>query len=396
MIDLKRAVGAIRIQRAGDATPNDNLYFEGAETKFKRRIPLDFEMTRGDYAVRGLPLDSYTMYSDMPGFRNWRSNIRLLEPDGDKRLRVAEQECGIVQAPDPALTRPAEPQYVYLVKAQPWLAGRLQPANRMRSFFDPNLQDRADITELLDNAIAREEAEAHKNDQRRPGANEPSLLVSAAKAKPGIDFNDPLQELRVRLGAVDLLYLTDADTKRIASLPKIAALVRTYVDTGGAVFCLVSSPADYASVFGAQIPLDSKTVEREDIEIRPGSQAGLQLDVKIDFKTKFSFPVVQAGKNQPLAGWRVLAYRKKGQKEPAVLEKGEPDQGGYVLAWIDRLDNLQHETAREALAAAEKRALAWSQHLMFRRFGPDSDQAKTARERMSTLVFAVRRQVKAD
>jgi TolB-like protein len=399
MIDLKRAVGSIRVQRNGDAAPTFNLYVEGTETKYKRRIALDFEANK-EFLIRGLPLDNYTMYSDLPGFKKWQAMTRLLESDGEKRIKVADQDCVVAQAPDPPVTRPSDPRYVYLIKTQQWLAGRLQPATQggMRSFFNPNLQDRDDITEMLDNAIKREEFEAKKNDKRRPGAaDEPALLVAPSKPRSeGADFNDPFQELRVRLNAVDLLYLSDADTKRIAALPKIAGLIHEYIEKGGAVFALVSSPADYSGMFGAAIPIDTKPVERGELEVRPGSQPGLQIDIKIDSKGKFLFPTVDADKKNPLTDWRVLAYRKKGMKEPVVLERGEADSGGYALVWVDTLSNLEHDTAREALGAAEKRAVAWSQHLMFRRFGPDSPEAKTARDKMNTLVFSVRKEVKAN
>jgi curli biogenesis system outer membrane secretion channel CsgG len=388
-VDLKRGVGAVRIERVGDARADYHVVFEGRQTKIRRPVPLDFTPASG-FEVRDLPLDAYNVYNDLPGFKNWRATLTLLHPPAVEPLKLAERECAVVAAELPPLVEPRGPGSVYLIKAQPWLAGRV--ASGMRSYADNNLRERPRATALLDAAITEEERDTRRNDPRGQGANEPSLLVSPVSREVS-SSEDVFAMLRSTLEGVDLLYLTDADTKRLAALPKTAGIIREFIEAGGSVFALVSVPADYSGLFGAAIPF-GKAVERGEIEIRPGSEKGLQLDVRIGLQVKRSFPTVQADKKQPLSGWRVLAYRKKGAKEPAILERGEPGAGGYALVWVDALENLDHPTAREALAAAEKRAIAWSQHHMFRRFGPDSAEARTATDRMNSLVFTVRREVK--
>ena len=183
--------------------------------------------------------------------------------------------------------------------------------------------------------------------------------------------------------------------QRLLRLPQAAGLIQSYIDRGGAVFCFVSQPGDFSSLFGSQVNLEPRPEQHSELELRPGDVSQVQLDLKLEFKEKRDFPTLRVSSKEPLTDWRVVAYRRKGRKEPAIMEKGDLKTGGYVLVWLDSLDRLEdHPLKEQALAAVEKRAIAWSIYLMYRRLGPASQDRREAEDRLQSLVFNARGEAK--
>ena len=392
-LDLKRRTGDVTIMRLEPPSPGHNVVFEGAETKFRLVVPLDFTKTK---VIPNLPVDNYTVSTDFPGFDQWRYSFELTSD------ATASVDFGVPPPTDPRRREPVDlrgnggdctwgegrgdlPRFALDLKTQPWIAGRV---DRMNRFSDPSLSVRKDATARFDQWIAAEE-------KRKPspaaGAATQSLLV--ARPAAAIEEDDQIEFLRWYLRQIDLLYLNDADIQRVLKLPEAVKLVREYIDSGGAVYAFVSQPADFTPLFGAPLTFEPRKQFRKEVELRPGDVKQVTLDLKLEFQLQREFPVLKVDK-AGTAPWRVVSYRKGGRKEPAILEKGDINTGGYVLVWLDALDQLPgHALTDEALAAVEKRALMWAQYLMYRRVGPTSAQRADAQGKLDT-AFAARGQAK--
>lgn len=376
-VDLKRLTGSVTVLRADEPRAGSNIVLEGRETKYKRTIPLDFKGTR---TVTDLPVDTYDVTTDLPGFNQWSGWFVLANPPTGSKLgnengkaEPNSATCVVIESRIPAADTGFE------LKTQPWLAGSVQAMNRFR---DSRLSIRNDFTAIL---LAYLDEEEKKGAGGR--ANDASSLLVG---RPAVETpsEQRLDYMRWYLGQIDLLYLTDTDMSRLQRLPQASKLVRDYIDGGGAVYAFVSAPGNYTAIFGADIPLESKTQVRKETELRPGDVAQVQMDLKLESPFPRELREVRAAKDAPL-GWRVVAYRKKGRKEPAILERGDLDKGGYVLVWIDSLGEIpQHDLTIRALTAVESRALMWAQFLMYRRVGPNSQQRADAQANMSTLFSA--------
>jgi TolB-like protein len=385
LIELRRQLGTLTLFRAGTADAPHHLRLVGRETRFERQVALDFT---GRKDITDLPVDTYVMTTDIPGFEKWQSVVRL-EPTARPSQPQATAEkffddtCELV--PDKPLAMGASIE----VKMHPWLSGRVDSLNL---FQHVNLVRRP-LVDALESALMTEEAKKDRAQVARPN-NAQSLLIQSGGPTPTASTQqDPVEILRSALRLTDLLYLNDRDMSRLAAVPRVGAVVREYIDRGGALFCFVSTPADYSSVLGAAIPLNT-TAMRQTIELYPGVVPSVQLTIRQQLTTKRNIPLVRHSTKEPLSEWRVLAFRKKG-KEPAILERGTPDTGGYVMVWLDTpADLLTHEATRETIAEIEKRAIAWGQYLMYRRFGPGSSEFTTAKDRLDT-VLNLKRDVRA-
>lgn len=378
-VDLKRMTGSVTVFRSEPPSPGSNIVFEGEETKFRLVVPLDFTNSK---RIDNLPVDTYIVTTDLPGFNQWRSTFDLISDANitttlGSEPAKAEADLGACAIKEDKL--PAA-LFAFDLKTQPWLAGRVE---RMNRFSDPSLSVRKDFSQMLDTFIAAEET--RRPDPRR-GNDTQSLLVSRASAV--IEEDDQLEYLRWYLRQIDLLYLDDTDMQRLLKLPEAAKLVREYIDGGGAVYCFISQPGDFTSILGAPIALEPRKQFRKEVELRPGDVKQMTLDLKLEFQLQREFPVMKVDK-AGTGPWRVVSYRKKGRKEPAILEKGDVATGGYVLVWLDALDQMPiHTVTDEALSSVEKRALMWAQYLMYRRLGPTSPQRTDAQSKLDTSFTA--------
>lgn len=378
-VDLKRMTGAVTVTRTEPPSPGSHMVLQGRDTKFRQQVPLDFT---GRKTIVDLPVDTYDVSTDLPGFDQWKGWF-VLESDanipGKPSVEAAKAEadagdCVVKEEKVPEAT------FAFDLKTQPWLGGRVE---RMNRFSNPNVSVRKDFTQRFDTFVSGEQKK--QPDPARAANDAGSVLV--ARPTAAIEADDQLEYLQWYLGQIDLLYLDDADMQRLVKLPAAAKMVRDYIDRGGAVYCFISQPGDYASILGAPISFDTKRNARKEIELRQGDVKQLQLNLKLEFQQAREFPTLRVGK-EGTTPWKVVAYRKKG-KEPAILEKGEVGSGGYVLVWLDSLTQLpEHKITEDALATIEKRAFAWAQFLMYRRVGPNSPLRADAESKLNTPFSA--------
>jgi TolB-like protein len=372
-LDLRRLRGKITVFRTEAPSPEHHLIFEGQETKFKRSVALDFtkEKTFVDF-----PVDQYVVTTDQPGFATWRGVFDL--EAGAVKTEVDSAEigaCGVT------LTAPADPTFGFDLKSQPWLAGRLE----MNRFTSENLSRRPEFMRLLEDVMRTEEARRPTTGQT---ANDALLVGRARTSAAEAQSKQAIDVLRSYLQDIDLLYLNDSDIRRILRLPQTAGLIRDYVAKGGALFCFVSSPGDYTSLLGANLSFAAKPTRHGDLELRPGDVSQVRLNIKLGLTANREFPTLRVSNKEPLKDWRVLAYRRTGRKEPAIIERGDLNSGGYVVVWLDSARNLEpHPLTEETLSAVEKRAIAWSVYLMYRRLGPASQDRQQAQGNLQTLTF---------
>jgi len=372
-LDLRRLRGTVTVMRTEAPSPEHHIVLEGTETKYKQTVALDFT---GKKTINDLPVDTYTVTTDQPGFNEWRGTFTLTATN--VKPIVDEDGCAVTAARPPVAT------FAFDLKTQAWLAGRL---TKMNKFSNDSLSRRPDFSDLLDQLMKAEEG-------RRPAtgaAANDALLVGRSQNNGDVKTQQLNEYMRLYLRQIDLLYLDDSDVKRLLKLPQTAEMIRTYISRGGAVFCFISEPGDFSSLFGTTLTLDPKPEEHGELELRQGDVSQIQLDLKVEFPQKRTFPTLRFGSKEPLGEWRVVAFRRKGRKEPAIVEYGDLNTGGYVLAWLDSIDKLEdHQLTQQAFATVEKRAIAWSIYLMYRRLGPNSQDRREAQDRLQTLSFNAR------
>ncbi|HEX6901112.1 MAG TPA: CsgG/HfaB family protein [Thermoanaerobaculia bacterium] len=302
-VSLPRDTLPLKLETTG-AQLGHRVILKGRETHYGRMLPLDFT---GIKEVQGLPADTYTVSTNVPGLTGWK--------------RTFEHLPGIPIAPRYHTSNPASPETtrtyedkggrreVLIVKTSFVLAGRLGLLHRRP---DPRKDD-----------LFRDD--------------EAGKLLDKVLAAPD-DTPDELRELVRRLDVIDLLVLGPQDMVRFRESPKLAALVRDYVEKGGALFAFVSEPGDYGEIVGAPLDLPAR---------RPLPEA-------------FGLP-----------SWRVLAFTDV-LKRPRILERGEKEKGGYVALWLDApaafRDSFGRTRVEEIRGRVEERVLAWARFLMYRRY----------------------------
>lgn len=74
----------------------------------------------------------------------------------------------------------------------------------------------------------------------------------------------------------------------------------------------------------------------------------------------------------------------------------DPASGGYVLVWLDSINALllDHPLTQQTLGAVEQRAIAWAQYLMYRRFGPQSNERREAQNKLQTFLVSANGEAK--
>lgn len=351
------------------------------ETGFTTEVPLDFEERA---TVPDVPLDRCTLTHNVPGFGSWRQTIGLL-PDEVPQPPTLEELSALLTPPsgDGKEVDPVDnPRAVPIpVKTQLWIGGR-EPVNGVPPgvHFDPMVgQILADLVRDLESENRGIQASQAKATQ--------SLLVAAPRA--GEPEQTPrrrrLALLEWRLALTDLLLLDATDIARLRRFPELAERLRAFVEAGGALAASVAEAGDYAAIFGAPLAVQPKFQKTDQVELFPGEVPEMALQLEGELSDDRQLPRFAHVKNR-IAGWRVVAFAKKG-KEPQIVERGELTSGGYAQVWAENLTavgNLPEvTTVRQKLF---DRALVWAQYLMFRRLDREGRQMAEARQKLGSRL----------
>jgi hypothetical protein len=209
------------------------------------------------------------------------------------------------------------------------------------------------------------------------------------KPKPGPEPlpRDPdvlRQLLASHLRDLDLLILDDQDMASLLQHPETAAVVQSYVATGGSLFAFVAESGSYERIVGAPFTIESKGRDSNRFEIAPGEVSGLTLALdkkKVKVKSDRILPQVkEAGKP---GTWRVLAFTN-GRKDPRILERGGRDREGFVALWCDRPEVFRGRrggTVPEVegvRAKTERYVFESAKAMMIHRYGNEQIQAATS------------------
>ncbi len=172
------------------------VMLKGRETGHTRVLPLDVP---GVKELRGLPVDTYTVSTNVPGLTGWK---RTLEHMPGKPV-APRYHTSSPYKPETTNTYEDEParRDILIVKTGFVLAGRLELLRRSLNPRKDDLFFDEQVGKLLDKILAAPD-----------------------------ETPDELRELVRRLEVIDLLVLAPEDMARLRRSPKLAALVRDYVE----------------------------------------------------------------------------------------------------------------------------------------------------------------------
>lgn len=326
--------------------PGSRVILKGRDTHHRIELSLDFADTK---VQRGLPADVYTVTTNIPGLDGWKESIELLPasspPTYYPRSPAFEPELSHASVDK---TKPVRVPNL-MIKTRFGLAGRLDVLSRRRDPLAADLFVDAEVPKLL------------------------GLLLHAGKQAPPHDPDDLRALLARRLRIVDLLVLDARDMAQLRKSPEVAAIVRRFVDEGGALFAFVAEMGDYGELVGAPLVVDAVGKPTDRFTLAPGDVKGfdLQLAKKVEVPSRRALPAVT--KLSPEGPWRVLAFTE-GREAPRIIERGRREDGGYVALWLDDPGSFrsplggtvpQVEAARARL---EDRILQRARYLMVRRY----------------------------
>ncbi|HEV7508930.1 MAG TPA: CsgG/HfaB family protein [Thermoanaerobaculia bacterium] len=403
--------------------PASKVILEGKDTKHRIELPLDFSDLREQ---SNLPVDIYTASTTSPGLGAWRRSVELVPkvaapPIYDPQSKDSPPLKSSAQGKEDG----ARPPTLH-VKTRFGLGGRL---SALSVTPDPAMADLfidRDITRILDVLLERKEDPEEKDgfwrevgvaviqgvaegvttgviggpdairlsgppptappaSQTRTSAPATAATEPRPKPKPGPEPlpRDP-DVLRFLLAShlrdIDLLVLDDRDMASLLKRTDTAAIVKSYIESGGSLFAFTAETGDYSQIVGAPFTIESKGRESNRFEIASGEVSGLALQLdkrKVKVKSDRIVPEVK-GLGKP-GTWRVLAFTS-GRKDPRIVERGGRDQGGYVALWCERPDVFRGRRGGTVLevegvrAKTEKYVFDWARVMMFRRY--DSNQQR--------------------
>ncbi len=424
-VSLVRQSLPLEIRVTGSQSSSRAL-FEGRDTHAKIETALDFDGTK---VQPSLPVDSYSVATNIPGLDGWRTQVDLLPtapspPEIDTR---SDPKKATVLPPDPAKSTDAG--YQLTVKTRLSIAGRLenlsQPPNPQAADLNVDRTTLKILNLLLYGQEERPQAAESKSFRDKAGKvikegrdvlrgiNVPTPPLASPTAVP-IDWNkapetttpaasvtarppsppkhdaSPDIEALIRLlsknlEVLDLLILDSRDVVALRKSPEAAAAIDRWVRGGGAIFAFISEAGDYSKVFGAPLAIKALGKLTDRFELAPGSVNGILpiLEKKVKVKSKRALP--ELAKLTPGDGWRVVAYTKS-QKAPRIIERGERDKGGYIAVWLDDPTSFQGRKGGTVVqvertrANLEERVVEWARYLMYRRFDKAGDQKRRAEE----------------
>jgi curli biogenesis system outer membrane secretion channel CsgG len=405
---LIRNTQALALATTG-AKPQNKVILQGKATNHRLELPLNFE---SDKVHNGLPVDVYSASTDLLGFGGWQESIELLAKTPSPPIYDADSKANpplknsSEASPESSLTPSLK------VKTRLCMGGRLTALGEVPDPVVENVYIDRTLSDVLDTLLRRHEddEQSGKSGHFREALNATEhvvaqMIVPAPHAPPiGVvptsppeRKSEPLSKdkdalrsvLAQHLEDIDLLVLDDKDMARLRQAPEVAALVKHFVDSGGALFAFVSDDGDYTKIVGAPLVVKAKKKQTNRFEVTDGEIPALRLQPrakKVQVKSKRALPELEnVGRS---GSWRVVAYTK-GHKDPRIVERSNRDQGGYVILWGDDPESFRGRKGGtvpdvEAVRAKiEGHVLSWARYLMFRRY----DKTGEERQRVEQTLF---------
>lgn len=340
---LARDTVTLELEATG-AVPGSRVILEGKQTRHRREIRLDFSGVKEE---RGLPADTYKVWTNVPGLDGWKQTV-VLERENVKAPRYYLQS----PAYGPKVTRttedgpkPERPRLI--VKTRLAIAGRLEILSRVPEPSTADLFIDGEVGTILD------------------------LLLEKRKPRPASP--EELRRLLARrLEVIDLLLLDPRDMARLRQSPKEAEIVEDYVKKGGALFAFITEPGAYGPVVGAPLSIESAGRPTNRFSLSIGEVAGILpwLEKKAGAPSKRVLP--ELVRFHP-GFWRVVAFTQE-RTRPRIVERGQKEDGGYVALWLDdpaSFRDLKGKGVPEVEATqarVEERVFKWARFLMYRRY----------------------------
>ena len=355
---LQREVGNVWVY-SHKKHPDNKLAFSSETTGQVEWMPLNFVSWR----EKKLKVDRWRVFTDVPGFEKWETQVELTIKGKGPPWEVSDQ----VESRD---------RYIEVkVKADILVLGRTstmvddKQVLRFNSDLVSDFGPEAGLTEK------RQEELSFLYDPVADQAAEKAERMSEER------YRRRLAYLRQSLlKNVDLIVLDDDDIDKLKGLPDLAEVIRSFVAEGRAVMAYVSRPGDYSRVLGPGLVVDPKPRSVKSLEFYPGDvRQFLDRKIEISLDEKRNVHHLSNAK-KGAGGWTRLALRKKG-RDPLIVERGDFDGGGYVVVWVDSLDNV-NEHSKSLKEKVEKRALQWTQYLMYKRLSSNPEYAREARARL--------------
>lgn len=416
---LVRETQSLKLMATG-AKPKHDLVLEAKETGHRMKLPLNFDdpVTRS-----GLPVDSYTATTNIPGFANWRRMFSLepvsltapiFDPQKDEEQERMRRAGSTDPMPLPIKSSSDEtkeaPVETLTVKTRLSVGGRLEVLSQAPDVTADDLYVDRSLLQIMNLLLyGRLERPAQKEERSKAlevtgkiaarvgqgaasviSAAEPSAPASQAAA-PEEASEDPaarrepyeelLAEMERHLEHTDLLILDGLDMDGLRKRSDVAALIRKYVAGGGTLFAFITENGDYAEIVGAPFVTATGEKETDRFILVQGEVPGLALQTgkKIQVQEERTLPELQAlPKN---SSWRVAAFGK-GRKAPRIIERASDQKSGSVVIWLDDPASFKGRkggTVQEIEAVRKKLEeylLKQTRSLLEQRFGGAGQQAQ--------------------
>jgi TolB-like protein len=336
------------------ARPGSRVILKGRDTHHQLAQPLDFS---GIKEIRGLPVDTYRVSTNIPGLEKWKRSFVL-----PSSVSASPRYYTRSSAYDPKVDRPPEEgrKPVLTVKTGFVAAGRTEVLSRPLDRQAGDLSVDRELGTMLDRLLYAQEPQ---------GADEIRQLLAQ------------------RLELVDLLVLNPRDMARLRRSPEVAAIVKDYVKAGGALFAFVSETGDYGEVAGAPLVVETVSKLTGRFDLAPGEVAGIipRFDRNVDIPSKRALPEISTLSQ---GSWRVIAFSQRRQG-PRILERGQREDGGYVALWLDDPASFRDRQGRtipkveEIRGKVAERVLRWARYLMYRRYDKTGKQLRRAEQALA-------------
>ncbi len=406
--------------------PSSKVILEGKETKNRVELPLDFFDPQEQ---SNLPVDVYTVSTTSPGLGAWRRSVELMPkvvapPVYDPQSK----ESPPLKSSAKSREEIVKPPTVH-VKTRFCMGGRLSVLSAppvLDLFVDHETSRVLDL--LLERKQDQEESDSVWREvgmsllqgvaegvtaglthgsgaipsgpppvspaappigQAKASVQERASNEAQPKPTPGPEPlpRDPdvlRQLLASHLRDTDLLVLDDKDMASLLLHPEAAAVIQSYVASGGSLFAFVAESGDYRRILGAPLSIEAKGRDSNRFEIASGEVPGFALELKKSKVKVKSDRIVPQVKDVGKPGtWRVLAFTS-GRKDPRILERGGRDRDGYVALWCDRPEVFRGRrggTVPEiegVRAKTERYVFESARAMMLHRYDSDQQQRQAA------------------
>lgn len=412
-VSLPRLTRTLELESTGPAMPRQAI-LQGRTTGHRLVLPIDFDLIRWE----GLPVDQYSLRTDVPGLGGWRREIDLtvratIPPVFDAG---SQQNPPLRNLPGSG-TGFGDPPPRYTVKAHLSVGGRLPVLGAPPNARLDDVEVDHSLTEILDELLRRTDIE---HERRRRAAETSGGWWSKRKARhdrvkrermvrdfkalqaelgngelpaqsteeeiqnrPEAELPETPEDLRhllaERLQTVDLLVLDDLDMIGISRQPETAWVIRSFIEQGGSLYAFVAPGGGYDPIVGAPIELREKGKGSRRFRLRDQAVDRLELDTRRRWVARRE--MARTEKTGPGDGWKILAAGHK-LKHPRILERRTAG-GGHVLLWLDDPSAFRRKSVREvetSRAIMERHVLEWARFHMYRRYDTQGEQRAQAEQ----------------